>query len=85
MILAVPSKDTPPMLRAVANAVAVSASATDMLLVPSKLVPPIVLAVSNAVAVLALPVTSPVSGPAKASDVTVPSKKAFLNSAEDVP
>jgi len=65
--------------------VAVSAKATDILLVPSKLVPPIVLAVSNAVAVLAFPVTSPVNAPAKASDVTVPSKNAFLNSAEDVP
>ena len=32
-----------------------------------------------------VPVTLPVNGPAKASDVTVPSKKAFLNSNEDVP
>ena len=32
-----------------------------------------------------LPVTLPVRGPAKASDVTVPSKKASLNSNEDVP
>ena len=35
--------------------------------------------------VSALPVTSPVSGPAKASDVTVPSKNASLNSTELVP
>ena len=32
-----------------------------------------------------VPVTSPVRGPANASDVTVPSKYAFLNSAELVP
>ena len=32
-----------------------------------------------------VPVTSPVNGPAKASDVTVPSKKASLNSNELVP
>ena len=31
------------------------------------------------------PVTSPVSGPAKASAVTVPSKNASLNSKLDVP
>ena len=31
------------------------------------------------------PVTLPVNGPAKASEVTVPSKKASLNSREDVP
>ena len=31
------------------------------------------------------PVTSPVNGPAKASDVTVPSKKASLNSRLEVP
>jgi hypothetical protein len=56
-----------------------------MFAVPSKLTPPIVLAVASAVAVAAfpvvepedpeqLPVTFPVYGPAKASEVTVPSK-----------
>ena len=80
-----PSKETPPIVRALASAVAVAESATAILPVPSKLVPPIVLAVSKAVAVLALPVTAPVKGPAKASEVTVPSKNAFLNSADDVP
>ena len=56
---------------------------------PSNEVPPIVLAVASAVAVSALPVTSPVTapvrGPANASEVTVPSKKAFLNSKDAVP
>ena len=52
---------------------------------PSNDTPWIVLAVAKAVAVSALPVTSPVSGPAKASDVTVPSKNASLNSTELVP
>ena len=37
------------------------------------------------VAVSALPVTAPVIGPAKASAVTVPSKKASLNSLSDLP
>ena len=37
------------------------------------------------VAVSALPVTSPVNGPANASEVTVPSKNASLNSNELVP
>ena len=37
------------------------------------------------VAKSAVPVTSPVNGPAKASDVTVPSKNASLNSKELVP
>ena len=37
------------------------------------------------VAVSAFPVTLPVSGPEKASDVTVPSKKASLNSLSDLP
>ena len=37
------------------------------------------------VATSAVPVTSPVNGPAKASEVTVPLKKASLNSKEDVP
>ena len=37
------------------------------------------------VAVSALPVTAPVKGPAKASDVTVPSKNASLNSRDAVP
>ena len=32
-----------------------------------------------------LPVTSPVNGPANASDVTVPSKYAFLHSLDAVP
>ena len=53
--------------------------------VPSKETPPIVLAVAKAVAVEALPVTSPVKGHAKASEVTVPSKNASLNYKEDVP
>ena len=34
---------------------------------------------------LTSPVTLPVKGPAKASEVTVPSKNASLNSKEDVP
>ena len=53
---AVPSKDTPPIFLAVANAVDVAAKAIAIFAVPSKLVPPIVLAVSKAVAVAALPV-----------------------------
>jgi hypothetical protein len=48
-------------------------------------VPTEVIAVCAAVVTVAavpdtLPVTSPVKGPAKASEVTVPSKKASLNS-----
>jgi hypothetical protein len=52
---------------------------------PSKFTPLIALAVASLVAVSALPVTSPVKGPAKASEVTVPSKKASLNSKVEVP
>ena len=57
-MFAVPSNDTPWIVRAVANAVAVPARATAILAVPSNDVPPIVLAVANAVAVAALPVVS---------------------------
>ena len=55
-ILPVPSKDVPPIVRAVANAVAVVASVAvpgTILPVPSKDVPPIVLAVASAVDVAA--------------------------------
>ena len=68
MILAVPSNDTPPIVLALSNAVAVAA-----------------FPVADPADPDTLPVTLPVRGPAKASDVTVPSKKAFLNSSEDVP
>ena len=68
-----------------AKAVAVAARATLILAVPSNEVPPIVLAVSRAVAVAAFPDIEPVNEPAKASAVTVPSKKASLNSKEAVP
>ena len=54
-MLALPSKDTPPSVLAVASAVAVSARATAILAEPSNEVPPIVLAV---VRVAALPVVS---------------------------
>ena len=48
--------------------------------------PAIVLAVVKVAALPeTLPVTSPVNGPANASDVTVPSKNASLNSTELVP
>ena len=40
---------------------------------------------SDTVTLEDVPVTSPVKGPAKASEVTVPSKKASLNSTELVP
>ena len=88
-ILALPSNETPPIVRAVARVVAVFARAMAIFAEPLKLVPPIVLAVCSKVAVPALPeispVTFPVKAPAKASEVTVPSKKAFLNSKLDVP
>ena len=85
LILPVPSKLTPEavtsparaIVRPVAKAVAVSASATAISAVPSKLVPPIVLAVSNAVAVAAFPLVSwlpVVFTPAK-SMFAVPSKE----------
>ena len=53
-------------------------------------VPKLVIFVCAAVVTVAavpdtLPVTSPVNGPAKASAVTVPSKKASLNSKELLP
>jgi hypothetical protein len=44
-MLAVPSNDVPPIVLAVANAVAVAANPTAMFALPSKEVPPIVLAV----------------------------------------
>ena len=72
-------------LSVIVTVVANVASATEILPVPSKDVPPMVLAVARAVAVSALPVTSPVKGPAKASEVTVPSKKASLNSTPLLP
>ena len=59
MIFAVPSNETPPILRAVAKAVAVADRATAIFAVPSKLVPPIVRALARAVAVAALPVQDP--------------------------
>ena len=59
LILAVPSKETPPIVLAFASAVAVPAKATAMLAVPSKEVPPIVLAFWRAVAVAAFPVVLP--------------------------
>ena len=79
----VPSNDTPPIVLALASAVAVAANATAILAVPSKLVPPIVRAVSKAVAVAALPVvdpelpvtlpvTFPVKGPANPVAVSSP-------------
>ena len=58
-ILDVPSKLVPPIVLALARAVAVAASPTAMFDVPSKLVPPIVRAVSRAVAVAAFPVVDP--------------------------
>ena len=58
-IFPVPSNEVPPIFRAVASAVAVSANATAIFAEPSKLVPPIVRAVARVVAVLALPVTAP--------------------------
>ena len=73
-MLAVPSKDVPPMVRAVARAVAVAASvafAGVMLAVPSNDVPPIVRAVARAVAVEALPVKGPANAVAVAVPVTV--------------
>ena len=84
------------MFAAAVTLVASVAVATAIFAVPSKEVPPIVRALANAVAVAALPVaepalpetlpvTSPVNGPAKASEVTVPSKNASLNSTELVP
>ena len=45
----------------------------------------VIVTVVATVATSAVPVTSPVSGPANASDVTVPSKKASLNYNELVP
>ena len=50
-IFPVPSKDVPPIVLAVAKAVAVPANPTAILAVPSKDVPPIVLAVARAVVV----------------------------------
>ena len=73
-MFAVPSKDTPCIVLALAKAVAVAAKPTEILAVPSKLVPPIVLAVAKAVAVAALPVMSPevnASVPAVAGRVIV--------------
>ena len=78
----VPSNDVPPMVRAVAKAVAVAASVTAMLAVPSNDTPPMVRPVAKAVAVAArpvqdpddpeaLPVTLPVRGPEKAPAVQV--------------
>jgi hypothetical protein len=58
-IFAVPSKLTPAIVLAFANAVAVAAKATAILAVPSNDVPPIVLAVCKAVAVAALPLVDP--------------------------
>ena len=57
-ILAVPSNEVPPIVLALASAVAVAAKPTAIFAVPSNEVPPIVLAVSKAVAVAALPVVS---------------------------
>ncbi len=69
-IFPVPSKDVPPIVLAVANAVVVAAKVTAIFAVPSNDTPPIVLAVAKAVAVAALPVelpalpvTSPVTSP----------------------
>ena len=45
----------------------------------------VIVTVVATVATSAVPVTLPVIGPAKASAVTVPSKKASLNSKEAVP
>ena len=45
----------------------------------------VIVTVVATVATSAVPVTFPVRGPAKASEVTVPSKKASLNSREAVP
>ena len=53
VMFAVPSKDVPPIVLAVARAVAVADNATAILDVPSKDVPPIVLAVARAVEVAA--------------------------------
>ena len=75
-MFAVPSNDVPPIVLAVAKAVAVAANPTAIFAEPSNDVPPMVLAVAKAVAVSALPVTFPVNGPANASEVTVPSKNA---------
>ena len=75
-MFALPSKDVPPIVLAVANVVAVAAKATAMLAEPSKDVPPIVRAVAKAVAVAALPVALPalpVTFP-----VTFPSKLATI-------
>ena len=47
--MAVPSNDTPPIVLAVARAVAVADKATAILADPSNEVPPIVLAVANVV------------------------------------
>ena len=58
-ILAVPSNEVPPIVLAVASAVAVAASPTAIFAVPSKEVPPMVLAVASAVAVAAFPVAEP--------------------------
>ena len=70
-MFAVPSKDTPCIVLAFANAVAVSANPTEIFAVPSKLVPPIVLAVAKAVAVDALPVTAPSKFATRVPVVTV--------------
>ena len=62
-IFAVPSNEVPPIVLAVANAVAVAANPTAMFAVPLNDVPPIVRAVSRAVAVAAFPEASPVKAP----------------------
>ena len=59
LMLADPSKLTPPIVLAVAKVVAVEARATAMLADPSKLVPPIVRAFAYVVAVDALPLNAP--------------------------
>ena len=53
--------------------------------VPSDVILPCAAVVTVAAVPETLPVTSPVNGPAKASEVTVPSKNASLNSTELVP
>ena len=65
-MFAVPSKDVPPIVLAVASAVAVSANPTAIFAEPSKLVPPIVLAV---VSVAAEPVVFWLSVPIVKSNV----------------
>ena len=59
-MLPVPSNEVPPMLRALARAVAVAARATAMLAEPSNEVPPMLRAVSKVSAVSAFPVRAPI-------------------------